>query len=100
MQYKHCKVYKRSDRNRTAVVYLDIQSEGPLFVNTDFAYGNAMGEGSSYHVTTKTAFNWTAGVYNIEIPDMGDFKVTGHQKSSENEGMWKRRHRYTLTLEG
>lgn len=98
MIYKNCKIYRKSDPDQNAVVFVDIDSETPMSSFGGFS-GGGLDESSQYTVTTVTDFNYISGNFNIIIPEMGDFKITGWQKTRENVGMWKVRYRYRLTLE-
>ncbi len=50
--------------------------------------------------TTDTEYLMTGTGYNLELPVIGEFKITRYSQVSSNRGDWKPKYRYTLTLEG
>jgi hypothetical protein len=100
MLYKGCKLYSAKDKKKTAVALIDIESDKPLYTEGTFGEGSSLDEGSTYTVTTTTPFDYKAGIYQLSVPGMGDYKITGYTKIQENQGVWKRKYRYTLTLQG
>ena len=98
--YKNCKIYRASDKDKKAVIKIDVQSETPLFDNLSWTDGDALSVESSKTVTTTHDFEYMSDNFNIVFPDGTDLKITGASCISENIGTWKPRKRYKLTVTG
>jgi hypothetical protein len=98
--YKGCKLYLSSDKSKKTVTMLDIESETALSDNFTWGSGDDLETNTTKTVITRHEFDYSARVYNIIIPEVGDLKITGVTSIKENIGNWKARKRYKLTLTG
>lgn len=101
MLYSDCILYRSSDKeNKTPVKKINLYNVRPLDVTGDFGIGNTYDEGAYLQALTATEFDYKAGMYNLIIPTLGDFKITGYSKTLMNLGKWKKKYKFTLTLQG
>ena len=100
IRYKNCKLYRKSDRTKKTVAVIDIESASPLDVYSSFENEHFKEDRQMTAYTTDTEYLMTGTGYNLELPVIGEFKITRYSQVSSNRGDWKPKYRYTLTLEG
>lgn len=100
IRYKNCKLYRKSDLNKKTVAVIDIESASALTVYSSFENEHFKEDRQMIVYTTDTEYLMAGTGYNVEIPILGEFKITSYQQTAANRGDWKPKYRYTLTLEG
>lgn len=98
--YRNCKIYRAGDKDKRTVKTIDVQSETPLADSFGWTGGDVLSVESSKTVTTTHDFEYMSDNFNIVFPDGTDLKITGASKILENNGSWKPRKRYKLTVTG
>lgn len=100
IRYKNCKLYKKSDPHKKTVAVIDIESNSALVVYSSFENEHVKEDRAMTAFTTDTEYLMTGTGYNLELPLIGEFKITRYEQTNANRGDWKPKYRYTLTLEG
>ena len=99
IRYKGCKIFRVEDKD-TIIAVVDIESTSQLNTYSSFEYDSFREYKQMTAYVRATEYNLDKTGYNIEVPNVGEFKIVSFLKKQANVGDFKPKYRYQLTLEG
>lgn len=98
-RYKKCKLFRVEDKTNILAT-VDIETTSQLHVYSSFEDDRFKEDKQMTAFIPETTFLLERTGYNIEVPDVGEFKITAFLVKQINRGDFKKKYRYQLTLEG
>ena len=99
IRYKNCQIVMAEDKSKVLAV-VDIETATALNIYSSFEDDRFKEDRRMSALVQDTSYNLDKTGYNILVPEVGEFKITSFMKKQINVGDFKKKYRYTLTLDG
>lgn len=99
IRYKNCEIFRVEDPKKVLAA-VDIDATAALYVYSSFEDDRYKEDRQMTAFIHETDYDLDKTGYQINVPNVGEFKITSFLKKQTNAGDFKKKYRYQLTLEG